>query len=56
MRSFRFTDEEAALLDHYAASYGTQKAAVMAGLRALAGGSHMTKGQVLDYLKRRLKD
>lgn len=49
-KSFRFTDDELALLDAMARRFGSQKAAVVAGLRALSGANSMSPEEHLRAL------
>lgn len=50
-RSFRFNDDELALLDRMAALHGGGKGAVLAGLMALETGGQVTKAAVLQWIK-----
>lgn len=54
-KSFRFSAEELALLDDLAAEHGGQKAAVIAGLRALAASKQLALADVLAAIKRNWK-
>lgn len=54
-KSFRFTEEELALLDGLAVQHGSQKAAVIAGLRALAASKQLALTDVLAAIKRNWK-
>lgn len=55
LKSFRFSDEESALLDGLAKDHGTQKAAVMAGLRALKGRGQVSDEELLALIAKRLR-
>ncbi|RIJ15931.1 hypothetical protein D1227_06550 [Henriciella mobilis] len=51
-RSFRFTPEEAELLDQLKEEYGSYKAALMAGLRSLKGERQpVTKADVMAWVE-----
>jgi predicted transcriptional regulator len=52
-KSFRFSEEELALLDRVAAQNGGPKKAVIAGLLALDAGTHITKAEVLRWIRER---
>ena len=54
-KSFRFSDEELKLLDELARQHGGQKAAVMAGLRALKGRGAVSDDELLALLAKRLR-
>lgn len=55
LKSFRFSDEELALLDGLAKDHGTQKAAVLAGLRALQGRKDVSDQELLALIAKRLR-
>lgn len=54
-KSFRFSDEELKLLDELAKQHDGQKAAVMAGLRALKGRGVVSDDELLALLAKRLR-
>lgn len=54
-KSFRFSEEELALLERVAAQNGGPKKAVIAGLMALDAGTHITKAKVLQWIKENAK-
>lgn len=54
-KSFRFSDEDLKLLDELARQHGGQKAAVMAGLRALKGRGTVSDDELLALLAKRLR-
>lgn len=53
-KSFRFTDEELALLDEMAKKHGSQKAAIIMGLNALRGAKAMTDAELARLVTQRL--
>lgn len=53
-KSFRFTEEELALLDEMAKKHGSQKAAIMMGLNALRGAKAMTDAELARLVTLRL--
>ncbi len=53
-KNIRFDDEELALLDALKATYGSYKAAIIAGLRALDGDEELTNDQLIKLLRVRL--
>lgn len=55
LKSFRFSDEELALLEGLAKDHGTQKAAVLAGLRALKGRGQVSDEELLVLIAKRLR-
>lgn len=54
-KSFRFSAEELKLLDDLARQHGGQKAAVIAGLRALQGRGAVTDEELLALIGKRLR-
>jgi len=55
-KSFRFSDEELKLLDDLAKQHGGQKAAVMAGLRALKGRGAVSDEELIALITQRLRE
>lgn len=55
LKSFRFTEEELALLERLAREHGGQKAAVMAGLRTLQGRAGVSDEELLALIAKRLR-
>lgn len=54
-KSFRFSEEELKLLDELAKQHGSQKSAVMAGLRALKGRGAVSDEELIALITKRLK-
>lgn len=54
-KSFRFSAEELKLLEDLARQHGGQKAAVMAGLRALQGRGAVSDEELLALIGKRLR-
>jgi len=54
-KSFRFSTDELKLLDELARQHGGQKAAVMAGLRALHGRGTVSDEELLALIGKRLR-
>lgn len=55
LNSFRFSEEELALLNRLAAEHGGQKAAVLAGRRALQGRVGVSDDELLGLIAKRLR-
>lgn len=53
-KSFRFTEDELALLDEMATKHGSQKAAIIAGLNALRTAREITDAQLVRLVSERL--
>lgn len=53
-KSFRFSEEELALLDEMAAKHGSQKAAIIAGLNALRSAKAMSDAELARLVTARL--
>lgn len=53
-KAFRFSDDELSLLTAMTKKHGSQKAAIMAGLRALEQRNQPTNKELLAMLKERL--
>lgn len=53
-KSFRFSEEELALLDEMATKHGSQKAAIIAGLNALRGAKALSDAELARLVTQRL--
>lgn len=53
-KSFRFTEEELALLDEMATKHGSQKAAIIAGLNALRSAKAISDAELARLVTQRL--
>lgn len=53
---FRFSDEELQLLEQLAKQHGSQKAAVMAGLRALEARGVPSDDELIAAVTRRIRE
>jgi len=54
-KSFRFSDEELAVLEAAKDKHGTYKDALMAALRREAGANDLTQAQVIDWVRKHSK-